>query len=1114
VAAPPYADVGVSGNTTYYYIVRGVECAESPDSNEASVTATGVCTLPPTFAGVTSVSNAAASTCSTAVSWDPATPICGGTLTYSVYRSTTPGFTPSVGNRIATGIAGTSFADDLNLMDRTKYYYVVRAVETSNATNEDTNTVEKSGAPTGTATTGFSYFDDLDGNRPPNASAYWIASANTINLTTGCHYQSATSAYRFGQASAACAGSYPVNAQATLSLGGDGSTAGINGFAIPATTLNAQMTFNIWYKTESLYDGAWLVYSTTSATGPWINVSDTASPTAPYISAGGYDGALKSSSTTRIWTGTNAGANGSLKAVTVNVAALAGQTVWFGYKFYSDVSFTDEGVYIDDVRITADAYGSCTTNVPPPGPAVSYVISGLPATTGAGDSVTFDVTALDAVGQTATSYAGSASFTSSDPQAVLPPVTSFTAGVATGVPLSLRTLGTQTITAMDTTNPAVMGSASTSVTPGAPVALNFLTQPSDTKAGYSISPSVQVGMLDQFGNQVDMGSNDISIDLGTNAGGGTLSGTLTVTASNGVATFSDLSLDKIGDGYTLTASSAGLTGTTSGAFTVLPGDPAKLAFLTQPSDTVAGAAIAPPVQLMILDQFDNPTTASLDVSIDLGNNPSGTYLAGRTDTAAEDGIATFSDLSLYKTGEGYTLYASSSGLDSAESGGFNITPAAPYRVVITQQPSNTVAGASMSPPVAVTILDEYDNTATQATAPVSVSLVSNPSGAMLRGATSVTPVDGVATFDNLAVSKPGLNYVLLAGAGGLRADTSLGFDVTARAQGDNADKLVFRAAPETFEAGAELTSIEVELQDADGNVLTGSSATVTLSLEENPAGGQLLGNTTVAAVNGVATFTGLSVRKAGNGYVLAANANGFDTGASSAFAVTPGPAASFELSLPASVTAGEETTFSATAHDAYGNVAASYGGTVNVASSDNAATFDSTATFVEGVLSNFKVTFKTTGLRTLTLTDASAASLTSASQTNVTAFAQPTVSVTSPAGGTVVSGSVSISAEGAVAAGTTLAKLSILVDGAEIASGTDTTVTGNWDSSKAQAGSHIITAVITDGAGSSVSSAPVVVSTEEGGCGCGATSGADASIYMGLLLLARYALGRRRAKAA
>ena len=56
-----------------------------------------------------------------------------------------------------------------------------------------------------------------------------------------------------------------------------------------------------------------------------------------------------------------------------------------------------------------------------------------------------------------------------------------------------------------------------------------------------------------------------------NPSAGTLSGTTTVnTAANGVAAFSDLSIDAAGVGYTLTATSPGLTPATSAAFTVLP----------------------------------------------------------------------------------------------------------------------------------------------------------------------------------------------------------------------------------------------------------------------------------------------------------------------------------------------------------------------------------------------------------------------------------------------------------------------------------------------------------------------------------------------------------------
>jgi uncharacterized protein (TIGR03382 family) len=306
----------------------------------------------------------------------------------------------------------------------------------------------------------------------------------------------------------------------------------------------------------------------------------------------------------------------------------------------------------------------------------------------------------------------------------------------------------------------------------------------------------------------------------------------------------------------------------------------------------------------------------------------------------------------------------------------------------------------------------------------------------------------------------------------------------------------------------------VELRDELDNLLTDTTASVVLSLGANPAGGQLLGTATVPAVNGVAKFDGLSLRKAGEGYTLVASSQGFAGATSTTFDIEPGAAASYTLAIVSSVTAGQEVSLSATAYDAYGNLATGYGGTAKVISTDTVAAYAANAQFVEGVVQGFKVTFKSPGLQTLTVTDSGKASLTGTVQLNVIPVAQPTVSVTGPAGGTVVSGNVTVSATGAVAQGTTLVKLAILVDGVEIVSGSGTTVTGAWDSSKAQAGAHVITAVITDGAGNSVTSAPVIVSTEEGGCGCGATSGTDASIYLGLLVLVRNALGRRRAKAA
>src|SRR5262249_49472392 len=63
-------------------------------------------------------------------------------------------------------------------------------------------------------------------------------------------------------------------------------------------------------------------------------------------------------------------------------------------------------------------------------------------------------------------------------------------------------------------------------------------------------------------------TDQVTVALGNNPGSGTLSGTTTVTVSGGVATFSNLSINNAGTGYTLTATSGSLTGATSASFNV------------------------------------------------------------------------------------------------------------------------------------------------------------------------------------------------------------------------------------------------------------------------------------------------------------------------------------------------------------------------------------------------------------------------------------------------------------------------------------------------------------------------------------------------------------------
>ena len=103
--------------------------------------------------------------------------------------------------------------------------------------------------------------------------------------------------------------------------------------------------------------------------------------------------------------------------------------------------------------------------------------------------------------------------------------------------------------------------------------LSFSVQPSRTLPFETITPAVQVRVVDDGGNAVTGFSGPVTIAIGHNGGmlmPGTLSGTRAVTALNGVATFNDLSIDQVGNGYTLVVSASGVAGAESAPFNVGP----------------------------------------------------------------------------------------------------------------------------------------------------------------------------------------------------------------------------------------------------------------------------------------------------------------------------------------------------------------------------------------------------------------------------------------------------------------------------------------------------------------------------------------------------------------
>jgi hypothetical protein len=208
--------------------------------------------------------------------------------------------------------------------------------------------------------------------------------------------------------------------------------------------------------------------------------------------------------------------------------------------------------------------------LPDEGSDVSQLRVSAAGTTVAGNPLSVTVTAKKSDGTRVTGYTGLVHFAATDAAAALPSDYTFTAadmGVHT-FSVTLKTAGPQTVTVSDAFL-SLSGSAAVTVSPAAAHHLAFGQQPGNTVAGQAVTPAVTVRVSDQFGNLVSTDGSTVTVAIGANPAGGTLSGTAAEPASGGVATFANLSIDKAGTGYTLQATDGTLGAATSAAFNIV-----------------------------------------------------------------------------------------------------------------------------------------------------------------------------------------------------------------------------------------------------------------------------------------------------------------------------------------------------------------------------------------------------------------------------------------------------------------------------------------------------------------------------------------------------------------
>jgi sugar lactone lactonase YvrE len=394
------------------------------------------------------------------------------------------------------------------------------------------------------------------------------------------------------------------------------------------------------------------------------------------------------------------------------------------------------------------------------------------------------------------------------------------------------------------------------LTAGAADHLALATQPSGTVgSGTAFTQQPVVQLRDVSDNPVPTAGVAVTATIAS--GGGTLGGTATVnTNSSGNATFTNLSISGSVGIRTLTFGAGALAPATSGNVNVSSGPAAKLAITTLPSTTAAsGEAFAQQPAIEVQDASGNAVPAAGTVVTAAIASGGGTLLGTATASTNASGVASFTDLGIAGLVGTKTLRFSATGLTVATSGNIDITVGAAASLIVTTQPSATVAnGATLVQQPTVQVADAGGNPVSQAGVVVTATIGSG-GGALGGTATATTGGNGAATFINLSITGTTGQRTLAFSGGSFTPATSNSINVTAGAL----DHLTITTQPSaTVASGAVLAQQPViQLRDVSDNLVTSNGVAITAAIATG--GGTLGGTINPTTVGGIATFTNLSI---------------------------------------------------------------------------------------------------------------------------------------------------------------------------------------------------------------------------------------------------------------
>jgi uncharacterized protein (TIGR03437 family) len=421
--------------------------------------------------------------------------------------------------------------------------------------------------------------------------------------------------------------------------------------------------------------------------------------------------------------------------------------------------------------------------------------------------------------------------------------------------------------------------------------LAFVQQPSDAHAGAIITPVVTVQLVDSSGNAVHTPGLAVTLISNTLARRlKSLSGTLTEnTDANGLATFADLSISRVGT-YQLLASASGVSSATSVAFNITAGAPTSITATGGASQSaLINTMYGAPLQATVTDVAGNPV-AGVAVTFNAPlSGASGTFNGQLTIVATTDAQGhALASITANNIAGSFAAAASSTAITGSAVFDLTNLPAGSSSLVFVQQPANTAAAQTIAPPVTVQVRDASGNPEQVAGIPIVIALYSG-TGALTGTVVQLTNSSGVATFNDLRIGATGTK-TLQATSSQQAPATSHPFQITA---GAAANVVVYGGSPQSTTVGQPFASLlQAQVTDAAGNPVGGVSVTFTAPAS-GPSGTFAGVATAVTDANGLATAPRLTANNTVGSFTVTAAVTGVSSQA--AFALTNLPAQSSQI---------------------------------------------------------------------------------------------------------------------------------------------------------------------------------------------------------------------------